>query len=339
MRLSLDKILSELNAGFVCQASVTPFLLCTRQNSTDYSLSGIDYKALRNITDDFLEYGNAVVFGGTTGESFTLSMDEHESLLNNAKNIMSDYNDALFVAGTGSNATHEALKLTRAAESAGADLALIISPYAIRPSQEGYYNHVKAIVNGTKEIPIILYECPHRTNFSIEPETVKKLHDEFPNRIVAIKDAGNDDKNSFYYKDAGVILLSGDDKRTHHLMTKLGATGVISVASHIAPFEIHMHVHEILYGNGNNAAQIIQRKLNPLIDAVTKQNPESIKAALYLEGKIDPVIRQPLTFPHNGELENIKTVIGNYKTDAKQVIERVLKKSGSSVPREEFVYA
>ena len=229
---------------------------------------------------------------GTTGESPTVDFDEHLRIIELVVRLAAGRVKVL--AGTGANSTSEAIGLTIAAEKAGADGSLQVAPYYNKPAQEGLYQHFKAIAQNTK-LPIVLYSIPGRCGIEIAVPTVKRLAADCKN-IIGIKEAGGSaDRVSQLRSALGAKfeILSGDDSLTLPFMA-VGAQGVISVASNVAPREVATMVRAFAAGDGRKALQIHQ-KLYPLFkDLFIETNPVPVKAALAMLGLIDEEYRLPL---------------------------------------------
>jgi 4-hydroxy-tetrahydrodipicolinate synthase len=251
----------------------------------------IDEAAFAKLIEQQIAGGtSAIVPCGTTGESATLSHEEHHEVIDLAIKYVNKR--VPVIAGTGSNSTAEAISLTRHAKEAGADAALLITPYYNRPTQEGLYAHYMAVADAV-DIPQIVYNVPSRTGVNIAPETVARLS-KHPN-IVAIKEAsGSTDYVSQLASLCDIIILSGNDSMTLPLMA-LGAKGVISVVANVAPAQMSALVNAGLSGNWEEARRI-HYQLYELMDVLfCETNPIPVKAALAMMGVISPEIRLPLT--------------------------------------------
>ena len=260
---------------------------------TPFRDGAIDEDAFRAHVERQIEAGvDAIVPAGTTGEAATLSFDEHKALIRMA--VEQAAGRVPVIAGTGSNNTAESIELTRAARELGADAALLISPYYNKPTQEGIYQHYKAVAEAV-HLPQILYNVPGRTASSIQPETVGRLA-RIPN-IVGIKDATADmDQLVRLMAEAGdaIRYLSGDDATVTPFMA-LGGHGVISVVSNVAPERMKALTEAMRAGDVPRAA-VIQRELAPLNAAMFMQsNPIPVKAACAMMGWMGWEIRLPLT--------------------------------------------
>jgi 4-hydroxy-tetrahydrodipicolinate synthase len=264
-------------------ALVTPF----RQGKVAFD----DLRALVNFQ---IKCGiDGLVPAGSTGESTTLSHEEHMEVVRCV--IETARKRTPVVAGTGSNSTLEALDLTRAAHEAGADAMLIVAPYYNRPTQEGLFRHFARIAEVTDR-PIVLYSIPSRCGVEIGVPVVERLRAKFPN-VCYIKEAGGTVDRVDQLKMAlgdDLVVLSGDDSLTIPFMA-VGAEGVISVASNLLPRELVKLSHLALAGDFRTAARL-HRRLYPLFKALfIETNPAPIKAALADAGRIgSPEVRLPL---------------------------------------------
>ena len=279
---------------------------------TPFKDGNIDKVSLKRLIDFHVENGtDAIVVAGTTGESATLTFSEHEELIN----LAVEYADKRIpiVAGTGANATHEAIALTKAAEKAGADGSLQIVPYYNKPTQEGIYQHFKAIAEETN-IPLILYNIPSRTGVDMLPETFAKLYADFPN-VVGIKEAtGNVARVSemISLTNPDVIILSGDDALTIPMMS-VGAKGVISVANNLVPKDIAEMCRLALEGNFEEARKIHDRYWKLFKVLFIETNPIPVKTAVYLMKLIDDLeLRLPLYYMKPENEEKLKNVLKEY---------------------------
>lgn len=226
---------------------------------------------------------------GTTGESPTLDFAEHERVI--ALTVEVARGRVPVIAGTGANATTEALELHAFAKRAGAAACLSVNPYYNKPSQEGLYRHFMTLADRI-DLPIMLYNIPGRTGITMSPQTVARLHAHA--NIVAIKEAtGSLDLASEIMSLCDITVISGDDSLTLPLMS-IGAKGVISVASNLLPSQIKQMTRLALAGNFAEAAAI-HRKLFPLIKSLFLDgNPAGIKHAMSLAGRDTGEMRLPL---------------------------------------------
>lgn len=257
---------------------------------TPFSNGEIDEKALGALVDFHIENGTSAILPcGTTGESATMDHSEHVKVIQVVLEAASGRRPV--IAGTGSNSTAEAIYLTREAAKLRADAALLVSPYYNKPTQEGLYQHYKAVAESA-DIPIILYNVPSRTGKNIEPETVARLS-EIEN-VVAIKEAsGSLDQASQIASLCGITIISGDDSLTLPLMS-IGATGVISVAANVVPDLLAKMTGAWLEGDPGSARKL-HFELFPLFKALfIETNPIPVKAAVAALGKIKEEYRLPL---------------------------------------------
>ncbi|MDG2954254.1 4-hydroxy-tetrahydrodipicolinate synthase [Bisgaard Taxon 10/6] len=254
----------------------------------------VDYDELKKLVEFHIKAGtNAIVSVGTTGESATLSIDE------NVKTILKTVEFAAgripVIAGTGANATSEAITMTKLLRDSGVAGCLSVVPYYNKPTQEGMYQHFKAIAECT-DLPQILYNVPGRTGSDMKPETVARLA-KIPN-IVAIKEATGDVSRVKLIKQlAGedFIFLSGDDATGLESM-KLGGQGVISVTNNLAAADMAKMCKLALEGNFEEAEKINQRLMPLHRDLFIEGNPIPVKWAAYKIGLIkEPFLRLPLT--------------------------------------------
>lgn len=271
----------------------------------------VDEKILKELIEFQVKNGTSgIVPCGTTGESPTLSMAEHERVIEITIEVV---NKRLpVIAGTGANSTEEAIILTRHAARAGADASLQVSPYYNRPTQKGLYEHFKTIADSV-DIPIILYNIASRTGVNIEPETIAKLAKDCKN-IVGVKEAsGNLDQMSRIKLLCGenFALISGDDSLTLPLLA-IGGCGIISVVSNIVPKDVANLVNEFEKGNIKKAREW-HYKLLPLIKAVfLETNPIPIKTAMGLLRMCEPDLRLPLCPMSQENLEKLKKALKEY---------------------------
>ncbi len=259
---------------------------------TPFRDDAIDERSLKQLIDLQVEAGtSAIVPCGTTGESATLSHDEHDRVIE--LTVQAARGRIPVIAGTGSNNTREAIRLTKHAKEAGADAALLITPYYNKPTQRGLYLHFKAISEAV-EIPFILYNIASRTAVNIEPETFAQLA-ELPN-VVGVKEAsGNLEQMSriLQVTKGKLALLSGDDALTLPVLA-IGGTGVISVVSNIVPRDVVAMVKAFQRGAVQEATRWHHRLL-PLVKALfLETNPIPVKTAMGLLGLLTPELRLPL---------------------------------------------
>jgi 4-hydroxy-tetrahydrodipicolinate synthase len=263
-------------------AIITPF-----RNGT------IDESALKKLIDLQVRAGvDGIVPVGTTGESPTVSYEEHIHLM--ALSVKFAAGRLKVVAGSGGNSTREAVYLTQEAQKGGADASLQVAPYYNKPTQEGLFQHFREVARNSK-LPILLYSIPGRCGIEIGIETIKRLVKDCRN-IVGIKEAGgNPDRVSQLRAALGprFTILSGDDGLTLSFMA-LGAQGVISVASNIIPRQIGQMVNLFAAGKSQDALKIHQRYYSLFKDLFIETNPVPIKAAMAMLGQIEEEYRLPL---------------------------------------------
>ncbi len=270
----------------------------------------VDENALRKLIDEQIAAGtDGIAPCGTTGESTTLSHEEHDRVIEIT--IDAVRKRVPVIAGTGSNSTAEALRLTRHAWEAGADGALVVCPYYNRPTQEGLYQHYRTIAEEVP-IPVIIYNIPGRTGVNLLPETLAKLA-KIPN-IVGVKEASGSLKQmSDVIQLCGpdFDVLSGDDIFTLALMA-IGGKGVISVISNVVPQDMAAMVDAFAAGDLVKA-RLLHYKMSPLIDALfIETNPTPVKAALAMMGTIEYELRLPLCRMTAKNEEALKKVMQNY---------------------------
>jgi len=267
----------------------------------------VDEPALRELIEWQIQNGvDGIVPCGSTGESATLSHPEHERVI---KITVEQVRKRVpVVAGTGSNCTAEAIRLTSFAREVGADGALLVSPYYNKPTQDGIVRHYRAIAQSVP-LPLIVYNIPGRTGSSVLPETLAQLAD-VPN-IVGIKEAsGSMDQASDIRRLCGerLTILSGDDSLTLPLIA-LGAKGAISVITNVMPRETHELVQAALAGNFARAREL-HYKMLPLMRALfLETNPIPVKYAASLMGKCTAELRMPLTTMSPGPAEKLRGVM------------------------------
>ncbi|WP_168379717.1 4-hydroxy-tetrahydrodipicolinate synthase [Acinetobacter cumulans] len=254
----------------------------------------VDWKSLEKLVEWHIKQGtNSIVAVGTTGEASTLSMAEHTQVI---KEIIRVANKRIpIIAGTGANSTHEAIELTKEAKELGADAALLVTPYYNKPTQEGLYQHYKAISEAV-DLPQILYNVPGRTGVDMHNDTVIRLAD-IP-QIVGIKDATGDVPRGQELieglKGKDMVVYSGDDATAYQLMG-LGAKGNISVTANVAPKEMSEVCASALAGDAVQAEQQNNTVANLHQILFCESNPIPVKWALHEMNLIETGIRLPLT--------------------------------------------
>ena len=245
---------------------------------------------------------------GTTGESPTLSHKEHEQVI--SESIRAAQGKTLVMPGTGSNSTAEAIRLTQYAEKAGADAALVVGPYYNRPTQQGLYEHFKAIAEAVS-IPICVYNIPARTGRNIEPETILRLAE--LQGIAMVKEAtGSMDQASQILSGTDLTVLSGDDSMTLPLLS-VGGRGVVSVVGNIIPNDMKDLLDAFERGDLNEA-QKLHRKLFVLGRNLLglASNPIPIKAAMKMLGRDTGDVRLPLVPLEAEPMARLHKVLADY---------------------------
>lgn len=272
-----------MNFGRVITAMVTPF---------DHQ-GEIDYPGTRNLLEHLIANGtDAVVVAGTTGESPTLSKEEKVALFSFV--VQEAAGRISVIAGTGSNNTRESILLTSEAENCGVDGVMLVTPYYNKPSQEGMYQHFKAVSESTA-LPVMLYNVPSRSASNLESDTVVRLATEVDN-IVSIKEASGDldaIADIISRTNDDFSLYSGDDSSTLPILS-IGGVGVVSVASHIIGLEMQKMITSFINGNVQEAA-LIHRSILPACKALfSAPSPTPLKVVLNMNGIAVGDVRLPL---------------------------------------------
>jgi 4-hydroxy-tetrahydrodipicolinate synthase len=260
---------------------------------TPFSKGKFDEKAMAELIEFHIAHGtHGIVPCGTTGESATLTAEEHERVVSVTVEVVNKRIPV--IAGTGSNSTDEAITFTKHAKTVGADAALLITPYYNKPPQEGLYRHFAAVAKAV-DLPQILYNIPGRTSINMLPATVSRLS-EIPN-IVGIKEGSGSLQqvsDIIQRSHPDFFVLSGDDPLTLPMIA-LGGKGVITVTANVAPTDMANMVNAALEGNYEKA-RLLHYKLAPLFEALfLETNPIPVKAALAMMGKMLEEVRLPLT--------------------------------------------
>jgi len=271
----------------------------------------VDEAKLKALVEFQIANGtHALVPCGTTGESATLSMDEHHRVIE--LTIQAANKRVPVIAGTGSNNTVEAIELTRAAKAAGADAALMIVPYYNKPTQEGVYRHFMTVAEAA-DFPFILYNIQGRTGVNVLPETIARIAKDCP-RLVGVKEAsGNVEQISHLHSLIGdrVAILSGDDALTLAVMA-CGGDGVISVVANIAPRQTAAMVEACLAGDFAKALPLHERLL-PLVKAMfLETSPAPVKTALEMMGMCSGELRLPMVPVFDATREKVKAELKKF---------------------------
>lgn len=269
----------------------------------------VDVVALKEQIEFQIQAGTTCICPvGTTGESPTLSHAEHERVISVA--VEAAAGRIKVMPGTGSNSTSEALRLTKWAAKSGADAALVVAPYYNKPTQEGFYQHFKALAEAV-DIPLCIYNIPGRTGKNIEPETIARMA-ELPNIAMVKEASGSMDQASQILALTDLTVLSGDDSLTLPLLS-IGARGVISVVGNIVPRDMKAMIDAFEAGNVVEA-QRWHRKLFPLCRDMLglATNPIPIKAAMKMLGRDTGELRLPLTPLGPNEEAKLRKTLADY---------------------------
>ncbi len=278
---------------------------------TPFNNGNIDDDAFKELIEFQIENGtHGIVPCGTTGESPTLSHEEHEYVIE--LTVKAVKKRIPVVAGTGSNSTREAIRLTKFAEKVGADAALLVVPYYNKPSQEGLFLHFKKIASEV-EIPLILYNIPGRSGINMNPETIARLAKDTRN-IIGVKEASGSIQQAskiLYLCGMDFVLLSGEDALNFPLLG-IGGKGFITVTANVAPRDVSELYNRFITGEINQSREL-HYKLHPLNEAMfLETNPIPVKAALNLMGKVNYEYRLPLSTMSSGNLEKLKGTLRDY---------------------------
>jgi 4-hydroxy-tetrahydrodipicolinate synthase len=282
--------------------------------ATPFNQEGeVNYEQAKRLALALLNSGSdGLVISGTTGESPTLTREEKLRLFSEVKSAAG--NRGRVIAGTGSNSTSQSLELTREAEKTGVDACLLVVPYYNKPTQEGLYQHFKAIANGTS-LPCILYNVPSRTVTSLSADTTIRLSQ--IDNIIGVKEASSNLGQIARIIDntrSDFLVWSGNDGDTLPIMT-LGGYGLISVASHLVGNQLKEMINAMVNGRIGQAAKI-HHHLLPLIDALFAiSNPVPVKYALNHIGFDVGRPRLPLTEPDEKTASLIRETLKDYQTD------------------------
>jgi 4-hydroxy-tetrahydrodipicolinate synthase len=279
---------------------------------TPFRNGDFDREAFRALVEAQISGGvDGIVPVGTTGESPTLTTEEHTEVIRTA--LEAAKGRCKVIAGTGSNSTAEAVSLTRDAEQLGADAALLVAPYYNKPSQEGLYRHYRAIAEAVS-IPIVLYSIPGRCGIEIGVETVARLASDCPS-VVCIKEAGGSVERVSQLRQAvpdAFEILSGDDSLTLPFLAA-GGVGVISVASNLMPREVSDFVRAWREGRVQEAINAHRRLYCLFKDLFVEPNPVPIKYALSLKGAMSAEVRLPLCEMSDPNKEKLRSTLSALK--------------------------
>lgn len=276
---------------------------------TPFRDGAVDENELRRLVDFHAESGTDCVSPvGTTGESPTLSHDEHETVI---RLVCEQAAGRIKVmAGTGSNSTSEAIRLTRFAQSVGADAALMVAPYYNKPTQEGFFQHYRAVTEAV-DLPIVLYNIPGRTAKNMEPETIARIGE--LETVVAVKEStGSMDQASQVIALSDLTVISGDDSLTLPLMA-IGGRGVVSVVGNIIPDDVRAMLAAFDSGDLAGAMEW-HRRLFPLCRDLLglATNPIPIKAAMQVLGRGNGEVRLPMTPLEQEQVEDLTSTLRDY---------------------------
>ena len=279
---------------------------------TPFKDGKLDEATYANLIQRQIKNGvDAICPVGTTGESATLSHDEHKRCIEIAVEVCKGTSTKV-LAGAGSNATHEAIDIAIHAQSCGVDALFSVSPYYNKPSQEGLYQHYKAIASAV-EVPFMLYNVPGRTGVDILPDTVKRLFDDVDN-IIGIKEATGSAERTveLLSKIPELYVFSGDDAIDYPLLAS-GAKGVTSVTSNLLPDIKAKMVHSALGGDYKLAQKINEELFDINKVLFCESNPIPIKAAMYIAGLIPTLeYRLPLLQPSSENMTKIENIMKKY---------------------------
>ncbi len=272
---------------------------------TPFKNGKIDFGTLRKLVDFHLASGTDVIVPcGTTGESATMSHDEHKSVLSFVVDHVKGR--VPVICGAGSNNTEEAIELVRHAKKIGGNGVLVVTPYYNKPTQEGLFRHYEYLAKKV-DIPFVLYNVPGRTGVSISPETVARLSK--IDNIVAIKEAsGSLDQVSQILSLCPITVLSGEDSLTLPMLS-LGAQGAISVTANVVPDLSRRMIHAYLEGDIEEARELHYRMLGLAKVLFIETNPIPVKAALAMMGKIREEYRLPLCSMSKDNKEKLRKVL------------------------------
>ncbi|HEY7539804.1 MAG TPA: 4-hydroxy-tetrahydrodipicolinate synthase [Methylomirabilota bacterium] len=278
---------------------------------TPFRNGKVDEATLRDLVELHVTHGtDGLIPCGTTGESPTLSHDEHHRVVETV--VEAARGRIRVIAGTGSNSTAEAIEMTKHAERAGAAGALVVNPYYNKPTQEGLYRHFRAVAESVA-IPVVLYNIQSRTAINVETDTMARLARDVKN-IVGVKEAsGSLDQMSQVIAACGpdFSVLSGDDNITLPLLA-IGGSGVVSVIANIVPRETADLVHAALEGDWKRARDLHYRLFPLARAAFLETNPIPIKEAMAMAGMLEAEFRLPMCRMSDANREKLRTILKPY---------------------------
>ena len=278
---------------------------------TPFRNGAVDYDRLTKLVEMQISYGvDGISPVGTTGESPTLSFEEHERVIATVVQLVNGRCKVL--AGSGANSTAEALHLTRHAKADGADFSLQVAPYYNKPTQEGLYRHFATIADSC-DIPIVIYNVPGRSGVSVSAETIARLAKNC--NVAGVKEAsGSVNRVSEILDLCDIPVLSGDDALTVPMMS-VGAVGVVSVASNIIPKEMKQLV-DLCSAGAFDQARAMHRKLYKFFKAMfVETNPIPVKAGMAIRGLLDEEYRLPLCPPSDKNREFLRQILADVPVD------------------------
>lgn len=257
---------------------------------TPFKNGNVDYEKFEELIEQQIQGGaDGIVPVGTTGESPTLSMEEHSRVIRTA--VKAAKGRCIIMAGSGANSTEEAIHLTKAAKDDGADCSLQVTPYYNKPSQEGLYRHFSTIAD-TCDMPIVLYNVPGRTGIPIAVDTIARLVKN--NNVIGVKEAGGSvERVSEILNACTTQVMSGDDSLALPMIS-VGACGVISVASNVIPAEMAKLIHSAMAGDFAGALQLHRKYYKLFKHLFIESNPIPVKAAMAMRNMIEEEYRLPL---------------------------------------------
>lgn len=276
--------------------------------ATPFSRGTVDYGKLRDLVEFQIAGGvDGIVPVGTSGESPTLSMQEHAKVVEEVVKVANGR--CIIMAGTGANSTEEAIFLTKEAKEIGADCSLQVTPYYNKPTQEGLYRHFSKIADDCG-LPIVLYNVPGRAGVPIAANTIARLSKN--SNVIAVKEAGGSvERISEILSLCDITILSGDDSLTLPMMS-VGAKGIISVASNVFPAELKEMVELCLDGKFTEALPIHRKFYRLFKDLFIETNPIPVKAAMAMRGMIEEEYRLPLCEMSAGNRQILETTMKEF---------------------------